>query len=100
MKQEKREKRRKRTHFSKEQRRSTDHSVGEAKNRRCVKRRTWTLNRSPHGNKTAREQRGREQWKAQWIRERGQKDGSIRVQAKASWKVVRSGVAQTTRTEG
>jgi hypothetical protein len=29
---------------------------------RRVQRRTWTVNRSPHGNKTARQQRGREQW--------------------------------------
>lgn len=28
-----------------------------------VKERKWTLNRSPHGNKTAREQFGRQVWK-------------------------------------
>lgn len=33
------------------------------KERGRVKRRKWTVNRSPHGNKTAREQRGREEWK-------------------------------------
>lgn len=33
------------------------------KERGRVKRRKWTVNRSPHGNKTAREQRGRDEWK-------------------------------------
>ena len=35
----------------------------EKKQRVRVQRRKWTLNRSPHGNKTAREQFGRESWK-------------------------------------
>jgi hypothetical protein len=105
MKQEKRQKKRKRTGYSKEQRRREGNCRGsncedlvsprtatrEAKKRRRVQRRIWTLNRSPHGNKTAREQRGREEWKAEWIREC--------VESKTSWKVGRSGVAQTSRTE-
>lgn len=32
------------------------------KGRKRKKQRIWTLNRSPHGNKTAREQFGREIW--------------------------------------
>lgn len=32
------------------------------KERRKEGTKKWTLNRSPHGNKTAREQRGREMW--------------------------------------
>lgn len=44
------------------------------KERGRVKRRKWTVNRSPHGNKTAREQRAREQWKR--TRTRG---GSMRM---------------------
>ena len=37
-------------------------------------RRIWTLNRSPHGNKTAREQFGREAWER--VRERSNLDDS------------------------
>ena len=36
--------------------------VDEKMTRTRRKRRRWTVNRSPHGNKTAREQLGREQW--------------------------------------
>lgn len=34
-----------------------------SKGRKRTKYRRWTLNRSPHGNKTAREQFGRQTWK-------------------------------------
>ena len=34
----------------------------ENKGRKRKKQRVWTLNRSPHGNKTAREQFGRQIW--------------------------------------
>lgn len=56
------------------------------KERRMMKRRKWTLNRSPHGNKTAREQRGREEWKLSMQRQAlvesaGVEGGSSRSEA-------------------
>lgn len=43
-----------------------------------VKERKWTLNRSPHGNKTAREQFGRQIWKRRRKRdEEGRKNIKI-----------------------
>jgi hypothetical protein len=44
------------------------------KGRRRKKQRVWTLNRSPHGNKTAREQFGRQIW--QRSVERKREDGT------------------------
>jgi ribosomal protein S10 len=60
-------------HFSKEVRRSivkmTNQVETEGEEKRIKgytlkrkKQRVWTLNRSPHGNKTAREQFGRQVW--------------------------------------
>ena len=37
--------------------------------------RVWTLNRSPHGNKTAREQFGRQVWQRRRVRDQGQDRG-------------------------
>jgi hypothetical protein len=109
MKQEKRKKRRKRAHYSKEQRRRDGTSIGlamrEVKKRRRVQRRMWTLNRSPHGNKTAREQRGREEWKAECMIVGVEPTVQVQVHGvgyskeKTPWKVRRAGVAKTTRIE-
>ncbi len=73
-------------HYSKEVRKSivelavqevdTMKSVGEGKRISTLKRkkvRVWTLNRSPHGNKTAREQFGRQVWQRR--RERKSESG-------------------------
>lgn len=72
-------------HYSKEVRKSivelamqenTTQSVGEGKRVSTLKRkkvRVWTLNRSPHGNKTAREQFGRQVWQRR--RERKSESG-------------------------
>jgi hypothetical protein len=58
-------------HYSKEVRKARREERTMAKggefNRK--KRRVWTLNRSPHGNKTAREQFGRERWQRRVKRE-------------------------------
>ena len=53
-----------------------DLCVGERKRISTLKRkkqRVWTLNRSPHGNKTAREQFGRQVWQRR--RERKSESG-------------------------
>ena len=57
------------THYSKRERQrrwtrrakvvGEEHRVGEWKR---VSRKRWTVNRSPHGHKTAREQFGRDRW--------------------------------------
>ena len=58
-----------RTHYSKEERQRVGAVLVEGLEGVCLRgytrvgRRKWTVNRSPHGNKTAREQRGREEWK-------------------------------------
>lgn len=56
-----------REHYSKEvrkdlveERKEVNKVVGHTLRRK--KQRVWTLNRSPHGNKTAREQFGRQVW--------------------------------------
>ena len=52
-------------HYNKEVRRGVEKRRGEevkGQGRQRKKQRVWTLNRSPHGNKTAREQFGRQIW--------------------------------------
>jgi hypothetical protein len=91
----KRRKRRKREHHSKEQRRKESIRIGgERKKRRQVKRRVWTVNRSPHGNKTARDQRGREQWKGELRR-----NNPRCTDGESSWKAKRGGTSKTKRRE-
>jgi hypothetical protein len=71
-----------REHYNKGVRRSILESVNAVKSGdekrvkgfkiKRKKQRVWTLNRSPHGNKTAREQFGRQVWQRR--RERGWKE--------------------------
>lgn len=65
------------------------------KERGRVKRRKWTVNRSPHGNKTAREQRGREEWKRSRTR-KGMGEGERKERRNGS---VGVGVKQRKRKE-
>jgi ribosomal protein S10 len=71
-----------REHYSKEVRKSLveGRKVGQEKvdgyTLRRKKQRVWTLNRSPHGNKTAREQFGRQVWQRRV--KRTKEDGLIR----------------------
>lgn len=68
-----------REHYNKSVRRSILEALkeknGEERQRKGFqmkrkKQRVWTLNRSPHGNKTAREQFGRQVWQRRRERER------------------------------
>lgn len=68
-----------REHYNKSVRRSILEALkeknGEERERKGFqmkrkKQRVWTLNRSPHGNKTAREQFGRQVWQRRRERER------------------------------
>ena len=74
-----------REHYSKdvrkalvEQRKSADKENGHTLIRK--KQRVWTLNRSPHGNKTAREQFGRQVWQRRLKRknQEGNEDRIVR----------------------
>lgn len=71
-----------RTHHSKKVREERIHVNGEEDTKTYsidrVKERKWTLNRSPHGNKTAREQFGRQIWKRRRKRdEEGRKNRKV-----------------------
>jgi hypothetical protein len=51
------------------------------------KQRVWTLNRSPHGNKTAREQFGRQVWQRRRERSGNKVNGtSVASDAKQEWR--------------
>jgi hypothetical protein len=80
-----------REHYNKEVRKSILDEVNRESEQNLVKgyklnrkkQRVWTLNRSPHGNKTAREQFGRQVWQRR--RERGEgreKSGGFRRRKK------------------
>jgi ribosomal protein S10 len=57
-----------------------DGSTVKTHGRRRKTQRVWTLNRSPHGNKTAREQFGRQRWQ----RKREHVDPSVRTEVRRS----------------
>jgi hypothetical protein len=75
-------------------------------------RRKWTVNRSPHGNKTARDQLGREDWKRSRSREETKKGDLCLAKGKSNQSrgkrrkprrnhpSKQSGLKQTVRKEG
>ena len=58
-------------------------------------RRKWTVNRSPHGNKTARDQRGREEWKVGRVV--GRREGKEREKSLKERRNRKGYVTQTVR---
>lgn len=82
-----------REHYQKVVRKKREEALSEKKERRQMesstrtqkKQRVWTLNRSPHGNKTAREQFGRQIWQRTVVLkekegEKGRRERTKRIQ--------------------